>query len=78
VLGVSNRTFFYSQNRHDENASATVRISRKLFLEVIAQLTTFADELKSGGATIEGDAAALLKIFSNLDNFSTGFPIVEP
>ena len=78
VLGVSNRTFYYSQNRHDENASATVRISRKLFLEVIAQLTTFADELKSGGATIEGDAAALLKIFSNLDNFSTGFPIVEP
>jgi len=45
---------------------------------VIAQLTTFADELKSGSATIEGDAAAVLKIFSNLDSFSTGFPIVEP
>jgi alkyl sulfatase BDS1-like metallo-beta-lactamase superfamily hydrolase len=36
------------------------------------------DELTAGTATIEGDAAALLNIFGNLDTFATGFAIVEP
>jgi alkyl sulfatase BDS1-like metallo-beta-lactamase superfamily hydrolase len=45
---------------------------------VIAQTTTFVDELKNGTITIDGDAGALLAIFGNLDNFSTGFAIVEP
>ncbi|MFM7761607.1 MAG: alkyl sulfatase C-terminal domain-containing protein, partial [Acidimicrobiaceae bacterium] len=53
-------------------------LSRDLFLEVIAQTTTFVDELEKGTITIDGDAGALLTIFSNLDNFSTGFAIVEP
>jgi alkyl sulfatase BDS1-like metallo-beta-lactamase superfamily hydrolase len=45
---------------------------------VIAQTTSFAEELKSGAATIEGDAGALLTVFGNIDSFSTGFAIVEP
>jgi alkyl sulfatase BDS1-like metallo-beta-lactamase superfamily hydrolase len=57
---------------------ATVQISRDLFLEVIAQTTTFVDELQKGTVTIEGDAGALLTIFGNLDKFFTGFAIVEP
>jgi alkyl sulfatase BDS1-like metallo-beta-lactamase superfamily hydrolase len=36
------------------------------------------DELAAGTVTIEGDAAALLSIFGNLDTFATGFAIVEP
>jgi alkyl sulfatase BDS1-like metallo-beta-lactamase superfamily hydrolase len=47
-------------------------------LEIIAQVTTFVDELSAGTVTIEGDAAALLNIFGNLDTFATGFAIVEP
>jgi alkyl sulfatase BDS1-like metallo-beta-lactamase superfamily hydrolase len=49
-----------------------------LLLEIIAQVTTFVDELTAGTVTIEGDAAALLNIFGNLDTFATGFAIVEP
>jgi alkyl sulfatase BDS1-like metallo-beta-lactamase superfamily hydrolase len=78
ILGVSNRTLYATQGRHSETASATVKISRDLFLEVIAQTTTFVDELKNGTITIDGDAGALLTILGNLDNFSTGFAIVEP
>ena len=78
ILGVSNRTLYATQGRHSETASATVKLSRDLFLEVIAQTTTFVDELKNGTITIDGDAGALLAIFGNLDNFSTGFAIVEP
>jgi alkyl sulfatase BDS1-like metallo-beta-lactamase superfamily hydrolase len=78
VLGLSNRTMFSIQGRHDAAAQATITISRELLLEIIAQVTTFMDELSAGTVTIEGDAAALLNIFGNLDTFATGFAIVEP
>jgi alkyl sulfatase BDS1-like metallo-beta-lactamase superfamily hydrolase len=78
VLGLSNRTMFSVQGRHDASAQATITISRELLLEIIAQVTTFVDELSAGTITIEGDAAALLNIFGNLDTFATGFAIVEP
>ena len=78
VLGLSNRTLYSVQGRHEDRASATVTISRALLLEVIAQVTTFMDELAAGNVKIEGDAAALLTIFGNLDTFATGFAIVEP
>ena len=70
ILGVSNRTLYATQGRHSESASATVKLSRDLFLEVIAQTTTtFVDEIKNGTITIDGDAGALLTVFGNLDNF---------
>jgi alkyl sulfatase BDS1-like metallo-beta-lactamase superfamily hydrolase len=78
IIGISNRALFATQGRHDANAAATVKISRDLFLEVIAQTTTFVDELQKGTVTIDGDAGALLTIFGNLDKFLTGFAIVEP
>lgn len=78
ILGLSNRTIYATQGRHDANSVATVQISRDLFLEVIAQTTTFVDELQKGSIKIEGDAGALLTIFGNLDKFFTGFAIVEP
>jgi alkyl sulfatase BDS1-like metallo-beta-lactamase superfamily hydrolase len=78
VIGLSNRTMYSVRGRHDDGASATVIISRALLLEVIAQVTTFMDELAAGRAVIDGDASALLTIFGNLDTFATGFAIVEP
>ena len=78
VIGLSNRTMYSVRGRHDDGAAATVIISRALLLEVIAQVTTFVDELAAGRAVIDGDASALLTIFGNLDTFATGFAIVEP
>lgn len=78
ILGLSHRTVYATQGRHDADAAATIKISRDLFLEVIAQTTTFVDELQKGAVTIDGDAGALLTIFGNLDKFLTGFAIVEP
>ena len=77
-IGISNRTLYATQGRNNSLALATVKITRDLFLEVIAQTTSFAEELKNGAVTIEGDAGALLTVFGNLDGFSTGFAIVEP
>jgi alkyl sulfatase BDS1-like metallo-beta-lactamase superfamily hydrolase len=78
TLGVSNRTIFSTRGRHQENALATVTISRSTLLDVVGQETTFVDAMKAGQATIDGDAGALLTVFGNLDKFSMGFAIVEP
>jgi len=75
---LSNRTMYSTQGRHEVSAEATITLSRTLLLEIIAQATTFVDELSAGTVTIEGDSAALLNIFGNLDTFATGFAIVEP
>jgi len=69
---------YSTQGRHEVSAEATITLSRTLLLEIIAQATTFVDELSAGTVTIEGDSAALLNIFGNLDTFATGFAIVEP
>jgi alkyl sulfatase BDS1-like metallo-beta-lactamase superfamily hydrolase len=66
------------RGRHEPSAAATVRTTRRRFLEVMAQTTTFIDELASGDVTVEGDAQALLTVFANLDVFESGFAVVEP
>ena len=78
VMGISNRAMFATRGRHDASAAAHVRITRSLFLDVLAQVTTFIDELGKGTVAIEGDAGAMLQVFGNLDVFESGFAIVEP
>jgi alkyl sulfatase BDS1-like metallo-beta-lactamase superfamily hydrolase len=78
ILGVSNRTLFYTQGRHEPTAAATVKIARSTLLRIVIQETTFVDELQAGSATIDGDAASLLTIFGNLEAFPGSFAIVEP
>ena len=78
VLGLSNRTLYAVRGRHEAAADVTVRTTRRRFLEVIAQTTTFMDEMAAGNVTVEGDAQALLTVFANLDVFESGFAIVEP
>jgi alkyl sulfatase BDS1-like metallo-beta-lactamase superfamily hydrolase len=78
VLGVSHRTIYSSRGRHDARAVAGVTMSRSLLLDVVIQDTTFVDAIAGGQVSLEGDAGALITIFSNLDTFSMGFPIVEP
>ncbi|MEY4165951.1 MAG: Alkyl sulfatase C-terminal, partial [Actinomycetota bacterium] len=65
-------------NKVAQSADATVTIARTLMLSIMNQETTFVDELQAGTVTIDGDAAALLTIFGNLDLFLPGFAIVEP
>jgi alkyl sulfatase BDS1-like metallo-beta-lactamase superfamily hydrolase len=78
VLGVSNRTLWYSPGRHDPDAAVSITMRRTTFIDVITQQTTFMDQIQAGQITLEGDGAALLIVFGNMDEVSTGFPIVEP
>jgi alkyl sulfatase BDS1-like metallo-beta-lactamase superfamily hydrolase len=78
VLGLSNRTLFHVQGRHEASASLTVTMKRMTLVDVVTQQTTFVDEINAGNITVDGDASALLTIFGNLDVFTPGFHIVEP
>jgi alkyl sulfatase BDS1-like metallo-beta-lactamase superfamily hydrolase len=78
ILGISNRTLYYTQGRHDDSAAATVTISRATLLKIVIQESTFMDEIQAGSISIDGDAASLLTIFGNFETFSGSFPIVEP
>jgi alkyl sulfatase BDS1-like metallo-beta-lactamase superfamily hydrolase len=78
VLGLSNRTLFHVQGRHEASAAVTVSMKRMTLIDIVTQQTTFMDEINAGNITVDGDASALLTVFGNLDAFTPGFHIVEP
>ena len=78
ILGLSNRALYATRGRHDPKAHVTVTMTREMLLNVIAQDTTFLDEIGKGTIVLEGDAAAMLTIFGNVDEIAAGFAIVEP
>ncbi|MFM8847443.1 MAG: alkyl sulfatase C-terminal domain-containing protein, partial [Actinomycetota bacterium] len=69
---------FAVSGRHDASAVAGITITRSLLVDVLTQQTTFMDQIGAGNVTLDGDAAALMHVFGNLDTFTPGFPIVEP
>jgi alkyl sulfatase BDS1-like metallo-beta-lactamase superfamily hydrolase len=78
TIGISHRTLFASPDSTHPAPDATVTLTRSELLSVIVQDTTFADGMATGRISVDGDAAALLRIFGNLDVFTGAFPIVEP
>ncbi|MSZ97235.1 MAG: MBL fold metallo-hydrolase, partial [Actinobacteria bacterium] len=69
VLGISNRTLYYTPSSQSNTAAATVRLARTTLIDVVTQSTTFVDQIQAGNIVIDGDAAALLGIFGNIDTF---------
>jgi len=78
ILGLNHRALHSVRGRHDPTAACSIRLDRSLLMRIIAQETSFVDEIGQGNIALEGDAALLLTIFGNLDVFMAGFAIVEP
>jgi len=78
VLALSHRTLYGVQGRHDTEAVASISINRSLLIDILTQQTTFVDQITAGNITLNGDGAALLNIFGNIDTNAPGFAIVEP
>jgi alkyl sulfatase BDS1-like metallo-beta-lactamase superfamily hydrolase len=78
IMGISNRTLYYTPGRQADNADATVTLARTTLIDVVTQSTTFMDQIQEGNITIAGDGGALLTVFGNIDIFEMGFAIVEP
>ncbi len=78
ALALSNRTLHSVKGRHEPAAAASVSLTRARFLSIIAGDATFEDALRAGDVKLDGDGAALVTVFGNLDTFQSGFAIVEP
>jgi len=78
VLALSHRTLYGVQGRHDSEAVASISINRSLLIDILTQQTTFVDQITAGTITLDGDGAALLNIFGNIDTNAPGFAIIEP
>lgn len=78
TVGISNRTLFASPDSTHPSPDATLTLTRAVLLSILVQDTTFPDEIAAGRITLDGDGAALVHIFGNLDVFTGAFPVVEP
>jgi len=59
-------------------ADASFTLSRMTLDQVLLKQKTFPDAIKAGEIAVEGDPGKLGELISMLDEFTPGFPIVEP
>jgi alkyl sulfatase BDS1-like metallo-beta-lactamase superfamily hydrolase len=78
LLHLSNGALSHVIGRTDENADATITLTRGALNRFILGQTTLDDEAKSGEITVEPDIAPLDTLLGLLDNFDLWFNIVEP
>ena len=78
ALGLANCALHHIAGRHETDADATLRLTKDLLGELLTGRTTAADAVGDGRLEIDGDAEALLVLFSALDQFDGSFNIVEP
>jgi alkyl sulfatase BDS1-like metallo-beta-lactamase superfamily hydrolase len=62
----------------DDDAGVTLRLTRRLFAEILAGVADMAEALGSGAVEIDGDAALLLELFGLLDDPDYTFAVVTP
>ncbi|MFC4235267.1 alkyl/aryl-sulfatase [Thalassospira xianhensis] len=61
-----------------DNANVSLSVARSDFNDVMLGQTTLKDQVDSGKASLEGDAAAFDEFRSTLDTFEFWWPIVTP
>ena len=78
LLIVSNGTLHHRANSFDENANASIYMTRDTLDQLNMQTKTLAELVQDGSIEINGDIKALQSFFSMLDNFEFWFEIVKP
>lgn len=78
VLVLENGVINHTADMQDENADATVTVSRDTFNKIILREMKVADAVQAGDVTIAGDRGKLEELVSYLDMFEFWFNIVTP
>ncbi len=60
------------------DADASLTLVREVIYKVILKESTFAEQMAAGHVTVEGNANALVELFSLMDSFEFWFNIIEP
>ena len=78
VLFLANAALNHSPDRQDDNADATLTLTRTALNKIILQDSSFADEIKTGDVQVDGSLAKVQELVSLLDVFEFWFNIVTP
>ncbi len=78
VLTLQNSALTHLAGRRAEDADCTVTLDRTTLDRIVLRELTVADALARGLVAIAGDGTRLAELVGLLDDFSMGFPVVEP
>jgi alkyl sulfatase BDS1-like metallo-beta-lactamase superfamily hydrolase len=77
VLGLDHGAL-HSHRGEVQDATAGLRLSRRLFVEILAGVADMGTAMESGDVKVEGDAGALIELFGFLDEPNYNYDIVTP
>jgi alkyl sulfatase BDS1-like metallo-beta-lactamase superfamily hydrolase len=78
TLNLENSALTHISGKLSPNADASFTLSRMTLDHVLLKQMTFPEAIKAGEIRVEGDPRKLGELLSMLDEFTPGFPIVEP
>ncbi len=78
ALTLQNSALTHLAGRHAEDADCTVTLDRPTLDRIVLRELAVADALAQGRVAVAGDGARLAELVGLLDDFSMGFPVVEP
>lgn len=78
VMNLENSALTHTSGKLSDKADVSLTLTRAALDAISLKQRTFPESIKSGDVKLTGDPAKLGELFGMLDEFSTGFEIVEP
>ncbi|MES2028083.1 MAG: alkyl sulfatase dimerization domain-containing protein [Pseudomonadota bacterium] len=78
VMNLENSALTHTSGKLSDKADASVRLTRAALDAITLKQKTFAESVAGGAVSLDGDPVKLRELFGMLDEFPTGFEIVEP
>jgi alkyl sulfatase BDS1-like metallo-beta-lactamase superfamily hydrolase len=78
ILNLENSTLTHTNGKLAENADAGFVLTRSTLDQILLKQKSFPEAIKAGEIQVEGDPRKLGELISMLDEFTPGFPIIEP
>lgn len=78
VMNLENSALTHTSGKLDPNADASVTLTRAALDAITLKQRTFLGSVVTGDVSVGGNPLKLRELFGLLDEFNTGFEIVEP
>jgi alkyl sulfatase BDS1-like metallo-beta-lactamase superfamily hydrolase len=78
VLTLQNCALTYLAERQSDRPDATVTLARPVLDRLVLRELTIDEAIDQGLVAIEGDRAAVARLFGLLDDFALMFDVIEP
>jgi alkyl sulfatase BDS1-like metallo-beta-lactamase superfamily hydrolase len=78
IVNLENSTLTHTIGKLAQKADASFVLTRAALDQILLKQKSFPDAIKAGEVQVEGDLRKLGELIAMLDEFTPGFPIVEP